>query len=192
MTIYFIRKGDTGPIKIGYTAVADASKRMRQLQTGQEERLRLLGTIDGTMEDEKSIHYELRSYNLGGEWFKPISELMLTIEHMIAGNLPWFHCRTIKNKFALNDAHEWWGPIFAEEEFDPIFDEPIDSERDFRHKWHIINRVFRKQSAAKSTVRGLFVAISQINRDSEFIGPRYRAAWEGHWPIPLRSLPAEQ
>lgn len=50
MTIYFIEMEKSGFIKIGYTS-ANAEKRMAQLQTGQTDKLRLLGTIPGEMAD---------------------------------------------------------------------------------------------------------------------------------------------
>ena len=47
MTIYFAEMGDW--IKIGYTA-GEPSKRIAQLQTGQPQRIKLLGSIPGEMD----------------------------------------------------------------------------------------------------------------------------------------------
>lgn len=95
MTIYFIRAGDSGNIKIGYTA-GSAERRMKQLQTGNIFDLELLGTIPGEMQDEKSMHQELKEYALRGEWFRSATELMAVILEMIDGKEPWYYCRKIR------------------------------------------------------------------------------------------------
>lgn len=82
MTIYYIRKGAEGPIKIGFTA-GQVERRMAQLQTGHHEPLILLGTSPGTIEDEKSIHRELKDFHIHGEWFRPEPALLFTIDEMV-------------------------------------------------------------------------------------------------------------
>lgn len=95
MTIYFVQAGDTGNIKIGYTA-GSAEKRVAQLQTGNIFDLNLLGTIPGSMEDEKAIHRELAQYALRGEWFSTDQLLLRVIGEMIENQLPWYHCRKVR------------------------------------------------------------------------------------------------
>lgn len=56
-----MRKGLDGPIKIGYTS-SSAENRMSQLQTGHHEKLYLLGSIPGTISEEKFLHKELERY----------------------------------------------------------------------------------------------------------------------------------
>jgi hypothetical protein len=73
--IYFIQADGIGHIKIGYTD-DDASARLASLQTGCPVPLRLLHTMPGTMGDEKNLHRRFASANVGGEWFKPVTELM--------------------------------------------------------------------------------------------------------------------
>src|SRR5436853_7688747 len=63
---YFIQKGEYGPVKIGRAAYP--SKRLRELQVANPEKLQLLCTIDGDHEAE--LHCLFDSYRLEGEWFR--------------------------------------------------------------------------------------------------------------------------
>lgn len=68
MAVYFITDGNA--IKIGYTQYFDAKQRIAQLQTANPRPLRVLGVRpDGTPENERMLHRELRKYRLRGEWF---------------------------------------------------------------------------------------------------------------------------
>ena len=50
--IYFIQSGDSGPIKIGYTASDDSmGYRAKMLQTGSWEKLTILATTLGSRAD---------------------------------------------------------------------------------------------------------------------------------------------
>lgn len=69
--IYFIRQGDDGPIKIGFTAQSDIKSRIASLQTGSSKPLKLLKKIRGDKEFEKHWHSLFKNYRLTGEWFKP-------------------------------------------------------------------------------------------------------------------------
>jgi hypothetical protein len=95
MTIYFIRKGLDGPIKIGYTS-SSAKNRMSQLQTGHHENLYLLGTIPGTISEEKFLHKELIYYNINGEWFDPKPELLMVISDAIENQKEWYYFRQVR------------------------------------------------------------------------------------------------
>lgn len=66
--VYFIRRGNKGPIKIG-TSV-DPQQRIKQLQTAAAEKLELLGTVAGGTGLERSIHGLLSAFRMEGEWFK--------------------------------------------------------------------------------------------------------------------------
>lgn len=105
MTIYYIRNGEKGPVKIGFTA-SSAHKRMKQLQTGQPEKLIMLGTSPGEMIDEQSIHRELKDYCLNGEWFDAKPELMSVIKKVIDKQLSWFHFRILRAKSLIKDREE--------------------------------------------------------------------------------------
>lgn len=90
-----MRKGLDGPIKIGYTA-ALAESRMAQLQVGHHEQLYLLGTIPGTISDEKSLHKELEKYSIRGEWFESKPELLITISDAIENKKEWYYFRQVR------------------------------------------------------------------------------------------------
>lgn len=70
--IYFIENQLDGrasnAIKIGYAA-EDAEQRRKLFQTGSPDTLTLLGTIEGTVREEKQLHRKLARHHLRGEWF---------------------------------------------------------------------------------------------------------------------------
>ncbi len=74
--IYFIQAEGIGHIKIGFTGSDDAELRVVDLQTGSPVPLRLLGTIPGTMEDEKNLHRRFSLERVHGEWFRPVPRLL--------------------------------------------------------------------------------------------------------------------
>ena len=67
MTVYFIRAGDVGPVKIGWAA--DVEERRGDLQTAHYEPLHLLRTIDGVPLVEFWLHERFAANRLRGEWF---------------------------------------------------------------------------------------------------------------------------
>lgn len=73
-SIYFIQAGETGKVKIGFTQFKP-EERLRRLQSGSSERLRLLYVISGTLKQEREIHRKFTSDNVGGEWFTLSEEL---------------------------------------------------------------------------------------------------------------------
>ena len=93
--IYFIRKGVDGPIKIGFTSTL-AEKRMAQLQTGHHEKMHLLGTIVGSISDEKLLHKELANYHIHGEWFEPKPELLMAISNVVENQREWYYFRQVR------------------------------------------------------------------------------------------------
>lgn len=72
--VYFITNGFN--IKIGYTN--NVKRRLKQLNTGSDQQLFLLGYINGTKETEANLHRFFIKYKLrqNGEWFEPSSELL--------------------------------------------------------------------------------------------------------------------
>lgn len=66
--IYFIRQGLLGNVKIGSTS--DPVKRLKQLQTGQPVRLRLMRLVKGERAEEMALHKTFSHLRLTGEWFK--------------------------------------------------------------------------------------------------------------------------
>jgi hypothetical protein len=65
--VYVIQRGDSGPIKVGIST--NVKSRLKSLQTGNAEKLRLVRTF--TMRDvERVLHAVLeRKARLSGEWF---------------------------------------------------------------------------------------------------------------------------
>lgn len=75
MSIYFIRSGENGPIKIGYTD-GDVLVRLASLQTGNPVELTLIKTIAGSRKAERHIHSHFEEIHHRGEWYHPTSELL--------------------------------------------------------------------------------------------------------------------
>lgn len=68
--ICFIQQGHSGPINIGYTQ-EDPKVRLLSLEKASPQKLRLLGSIEGTPEKEAQLHNFFQTYRLNGEWFSP-------------------------------------------------------------------------------------------------------------------------
>lgn len=72
--VYFIQAGQDGPIKIGVSdSVFD---RLKALQTGNPEPLRLIAAVIGDTQDELALHRRFRRQRLIGEWFRPSKKLL--------------------------------------------------------------------------------------------------------------------
>ena len=65
--LYIIQSDLTGMIKIGRSK--DPVKRLRQLQTGNPNKLKLIASFDGEGWKEKILHERLEKFRLEGEWF---------------------------------------------------------------------------------------------------------------------------
>lgn len=78
--IYFIQGVNGGPIKIGYST--NIETRLRELQTGYPDVLRLLLAFRGNMKHEKALHRQLNTYRLNGEWFSPAPFVLEKIEKL--------------------------------------------------------------------------------------------------------------
>ena len=76
MAVYFIRSGNF--IKIGYAD--DPHRRLKQLQTGNPQRLELIGHIDGDMSTEAHIHGLFSDFRVKGEWFELTTDIMAYVE----------------------------------------------------------------------------------------------------------------
>lgn len=68
--IYFIQAKGDGPIKIGTTA-DNPRRRMVKIQSDCPWPVKLIGSIEGTVSQEKQIHLLLARYRTQGEWFEP-------------------------------------------------------------------------------------------------------------------------
>jgi len=66
--IYLIREeSDRRRYKIGYSR--DPMGRLKSLQTGNSDRLKLVAMWEGTQADERALHERYRNQRLEGEWF---------------------------------------------------------------------------------------------------------------------------
>lgn len=75
--VYFVQRPSTGAVKIGHSR--DPLRRVRQLQTCNDETLRFLGLMSGGRGMERLIHQRLARTRLSGEWFSWSNELACLI-----------------------------------------------------------------------------------------------------------------
>jgi len=67
--IYFFQGQCGGAIKIGYSV--DPQKRLKELQTGYPDTLKVLLMIPGSENTERALHKHFEASRLKGEWFRP-------------------------------------------------------------------------------------------------------------------------
>jgi hypothetical protein len=72
--IYFMWDSGSNAIKIGFAT--DADERLRNLQVANPNPLFLLGTTDGDIERERSLHRRFAGLRIAGEWFRADPSLM--------------------------------------------------------------------------------------------------------------------
>jgi len=78
-TVYFVRAGTDGPIKIG--ATTDVGRRLRALQTSNPAELTVIAVIPPAGEEcgfelEQRIHGMFTAERIRGEWFQPSTRLL--------------------------------------------------------------------------------------------------------------------
>jgi hypothetical protein len=66
--VYVVQMAKAKHVKIG--VARDIAKRLRGLQSGNPERLKVLHTFAGDYTDEKHLHGALTAWRLSGEWFR--------------------------------------------------------------------------------------------------------------------------
>lgn len=81
-TIYFLANGD-GAIKIGYST--NPRRRIDTLRTASSRPLEILGTIDGSLAQEREIHKRLSAHRGQGEWFDDCVAVRSLISELISG-----------------------------------------------------------------------------------------------------------
>ena len=67
-TVYLIRAGDDGLVKIGHTTQS-IEHRLRTLQTGSSRQLRVIRTLNGPRRAERKFHEHFSERRRHGEWF---------------------------------------------------------------------------------------------------------------------------
>lgn len=67
MPVYFIRAGDSGPVKIG--RAIDVAGRLAELQTAHYEVLHLIREVEGGAAEERWFHRHFHVLRIRREWF---------------------------------------------------------------------------------------------------------------------------
>ncbi|MGE4419997.1 MAG: GIY-YIG nuclease family protein [Sulfurimonas sp.] len=127
--VYFIKNIDTGRIKIGFSDTP--TKRLKELQTGNDNKLVLIKTIAGDKNKEASLHEMFSHLRSNGEWFDPDDELLQFIKETNTKSLDGKFFHTFKNNQV-----EWQGYIISEPKdgffliqlFDWILGEPSNQK----------------------------------------------------------------
>ncbi len=78
--VYFIQGYCGGAIKIGYSK--EPETRLKSLQTGYPDTLRILLLVPGSEKTEQYFHMKFEIYKLQGEWYKPDQVLLDYIEDL--------------------------------------------------------------------------------------------------------------
>jgi len=78
--VYFIQRGESGPVKIGFSR--NVYGRMQTLQTANSQPLRLVGYLYGDTELEGDIQSRFAEDRLKGEWFKPTYTMKSFLESL--------------------------------------------------------------------------------------------------------------
>ena len=91
-SLYIIQSDMSGNIKIGRSK--DPQKRLKQLQTGNPNKLKLIAFFEGEGWKEKIIHEKLRRYRLKGEWFS----------YDCVGSIP----ENLYEQITFGSFDDWW------------------------------------------------------------------------------------
>lgn len=78
--VYLIESSG-GMFKVGFTK-NDPRRRVAMLRTGSHEELALLGTVPGTMADEKALHELLAPWRVTREWYLPCRAIEYLAAHV--------------------------------------------------------------------------------------------------------------
>lgn len=79
--VYFLRAGDDGPIKIGYTT-GSVWIRVSALQQSAPDKLNWLGAYIAQPEEERRLHKLFGAHRRRAEWFEPHSSILSYIGSM--------------------------------------------------------------------------------------------------------------
>jgi hypothetical protein len=82
-TVYFLRYGEEGPIKIGYSQ--NLGLRLSSYRTHTHLTVNVLHRMDGTKKDEKRIQAYFSDLHLKGEWFEAAPRLLDFIDQLRTG-----------------------------------------------------------------------------------------------------------
>jgi hypothetical protein len=69
--IYFVLDPGLKAVKIGYTANKyTLASRLNDFKTGTASMFELIGSMDGSKDDERKIHIRFAGLHIRGEWFR--------------------------------------------------------------------------------------------------------------------------
>lgn len=101
----------TAPVKIGFAR--DVHQRMRSLQTGNPDRLRLLVCFPGTRRHERRLHERFADARIHDEWFRYTPDLesfvvaarveLLTTDAPIPAGMPMWYAPGFEETFEVVD-----------------------------------------------------------------------------------------
>jgi len=75
-TVYFLRRREGGPIKIGYTGHASARTRQRVAQTYHDTEVQVLAEGPACAATDRALRAHFAASKIRGEWFHPTPALM--------------------------------------------------------------------------------------------------------------------
>ena len=86
--VYFIQEEETDRIKIGFSE-KHPQGRLKEFQTGNSNKLNLIGFSEGTYEDETRLHKEFSEERIGdgGEWFESSTKLKERVKALLEQSL---------------------------------------------------------------------------------------------------------
>lgn len=93
--IYLIITEDKQYVKIGFTK-DPINKRLYSIQAGCPIKLLVLETFQGTMQEEKYLHFVCRNYHIRREWFR-YSEDLLKLVHKSVEDMRKIETTTTKD-----------------------------------------------------------------------------------------------
>jgi len=91
-SLYIIQSADKGMIKIGRSI--DPDVRLKQLQTGNPSKLKLIHVFEEIGHKEKLYHELLKEFRIKGEWFS----------YDCVGSLP----EDLYEKIPWGSLDDWW------------------------------------------------------------------------------------
>ena len=86
--VYFIQEEETDHIKIGFSE-KHPKGRLKDFQTGNSNKLILLGFLEGTYQDETNLHQEFYEERIReeNEWFRLSTRLKDRIKELLENSL---------------------------------------------------------------------------------------------------------
>jgi hypothetical protein len=114
--VYFFGHASDGPVKIGFTSKMDVKARLRELQTGNPEKLDVLGAVRAYARIERVLQRFLGPHGIRGEWFE--REAALTLLKRLELNTT-HHSGALVEKIALVHVETLYHPS-EEQEVEPL------------------------------------------------------------------------